>query len=369
MEADYLTWSDFIKNLEEYRHFLECSSSRFDYQYYSKDNNNKVIVKSQKLNGSECLAKIDSKLPEFSKHYELIDAEQTYKEPVRDNILSSHTAMIVKQDYSERIHLLSFLQSQNQYMQKATRCLHGTIILYRDVDGNLHKWYLYTGGDHQNQGTEITWLAISAAKNFIEKQFNIVIDKIGRESDNASSQYKCGLALQYAAKFSLEANVEIIEIFGVPQHGKGENDMACGKACKSIIYDAILTGRVTPTNWRECLKIVQDKPSRVPKLFQHLDIETLKPYIDLCKGNIRDKNGNSKAKFSLKGIKSMFMFKIDARQLSPEATHYKILSKDRISSDDDLHPWTEHKLLIPREFLEVSKFHEYEFESEFNLLD
>ena len=315
------------------------------------------------------MTKIDSKLPSFTIHYELIKAEEKYKDLVRENILSSPTAMIVKQDYSERVHLLSFLQSQSQYMQKATKCLHGSIILYKDADGTVHKWYLYSGGDHQNQGTEITWLAISAAKNFIEKTFNVVIYKIGRESDNAASQYKCGLALQYAAKFSLEADVEVIEIFGVPQHGKGENDMACGKACKSIIYDAILAGRANPTNWKECLKIVQNKPSRVSKLFQHLDLERIKTYADLCKGNIRSEDGKSKPKYSLKGIKSMFMLKIDAREVSPEATHYKILSKDRISADDDLHPWAEHKLLIPREFLKVSKFHEYEFEADFNSLD
>ena len=73
----------------------------------------------------------------------------------------------------------------------------------------IRRFFIFTGGNFTHHPPELPFMAIKKIQDHIERKYEVTIETIYRESDNAGSQYKSTLVLSIAASYSRERQVKI----------------------------------------------------------------------------------------------------------------------------------------------------------------
>ena len=157
-------------------------------------------------------------------------------------------------------------------------------------------------------------------------------------------------------RFCHERQVDLIELRGPPEHGKCENDSACGTV-KFRMTKAIWSGKLVLSCWQDILDFSLKKDSeqtkiKVERIYQTIDPELL---ADLKKPSksIRSNTGN----YTFAGIRSTFMFKLSPIIFSEDniPAKYNFLTKKIMSNNDEIDPWEVTEIKILKSFVRIDE--------------
>ena len=157
-------------------------------------------------------------------------------------------------------------------------------------------------------------------------------------------------------RFSHERQVDLIELRGPPEHGKCENDSACGTV-KFRMTRAIWSGKLVLSCWKDILDFSLKKDSeqtkiKVERIYQTISPELLESLKKPSK-SIRLNTSN----YTFAGIRSTFMFKLTPIIITDNTipSKYQFLTKKIMSNDDKTDPWSSTEINILKSFVRLDE--------------
>ena len=262
----------------------------------------------------------------FENHRTVRNNDKLFSKKVDAPYLNNPESAIFTMDFSENMTIRHMRSSQAEFMQPISFIIHVTIIQYLS-----EKIYLYTVSDELTHKPEIPGLALKFAVQHVQEKFGVKLKHVLRRTDNCSEQYKSGMTCNLLLAQALDLELDILSVYGTPQHGKGEVDSAAGSAFKCLINRALLCDNLIVNNCRDGVNYVKNQDSKVQKLFQILEKKDLD---DLVKKNRFIRSDVSR--YSFPGIRDTYMMHFEPEHIfeNGEMVHKYELPIKTVVSDD-----------------------------------